>query len=107
MWFVFPQLGGLGHSPKAQFYGIASVDEARAYLQHDLLGSRLTLSTQTVLEGQSHSLREIFSSPDDLKFRSSMTLFEAAAPKEDVFGRALDCFCSGRRDERTLQLVRS
>jgi uncharacterized protein (DUF1810 family) len=105
MWFVFPQLRGLGHSPTAQFYGIASLDEARAYLQHDVLGSRLTLCTQTVLESQGHSLHEIFGSPDDLKFRSSMTLFEAAAPEEDVFGRALDRMCSGKRDERTLHFV--
>ncbi|HEV7415191.1 MAG TPA: DUF1810 domain-containing protein, partial [Tianweitania sediminis] len=73
MWFVFPQLRGLGYSPTAQFYGIASVDEARAYLQDDVLGSRLTLCTQTVLEGQAQSLIDIFGSPDDLKFRSSMT----------------------------------
>jgi uncharacterized protein (DUF1810 family) len=107
MWFVFPQLRGLGYSPTAQFYGIASVDEARAYLQDDVLGSRLTLCTQTVLEGQAQSLIDIFGSPDDLKFRSSMTLFEAADPKEDLFGRALDGLCSGNRDERTLNLVKS
>ncbi|MCG6115660.1 MAG: DUF1810 domain-containing protein [Mesorhizobium sp.] len=107
MWFVFPQLRGLGHSPTAQFYGVVSVDEARAYLQHDVLGSRLSLCTQTVLEGQAQSLHDIFGSPDDLKFRSSMILFEAAAPKEDIFGRALDGLCSGKRDERTLYLVKS
>ena len=107
MWFVFPQLRGLGHSLTAQFYGIASVDEARAYFQHDVLGSRLTLCTQTVLEAQAHSLNEIFGSPDDLKFQSSMTLFEAAAPEEDVFARALDGMCSGKRDERTLYFLKT
>lgn len=107
MWFVFPQLRGLGHSPTTQFYGIASVDEARAYLQHNVLGPRLTLCTKTALEGQAQSLHDIFSSPDDLKFRSSMTLFEAAAPKEDIFGQALDRLCSGRRDERTLYLIKT
>jgi uncharacterized protein (DUF1810 family) len=107
MWFIFPQLRGLGHSPTAHFYGIASLDEARAYLRHDLLGFRLTLCAKTVLEGQALSSHEIFGSPDDFKFKSSMTLFEAAAPKEDVFGRALDRLWSGRRDERTLQMIRS
>lgn len=107
MWFVFPQLRGLGHSPTAQFYGIASIEEARAYLQDDVLGPRLTLCTQTVLDGQAQLLIDIFGTPDDLKFRSSMTLFEAAAPKEDIFGRALDTFCSGDRDERTLNLVKA
>lgn len=107
MWFVFPQLRGLGRSPAAQFYGIASVDEARAYLQHDVLGSRLTLCTQTVVNSQAQSLIEIFGSPDDIKFRSSMTLFEAAAPKEDVFRRALDSLCAGKRDEQTLNLIKS
>ena len=105
MRFIFPQLRGLGHSSTAQFYGIASLDEARAYLQHDVLGPRLTLCTRTVLESEGRSLQAIFGSPDDLKFRSSMTLFEAARPDEDAFGRALDHFCSGKRDERTLRLV--
>ncbi|MEO3434512.1 DUF1810 domain-containing protein [Inquilinus sp. CAU 1745] len=107
MWFVFPQLRGLGHSSTAQLYGIASLDEARAYLLHELLGPRLTLCTRTVLESQGSSLHEMFGSPDDLKFRSSMTLFEAAAPDEDVFGRALDRLCSGKRDEWTLHFVGS
>lgn len=107
MWFVFPQLRGIGHSPNAQFYGICSVDEGRAFLQHEVLGPRLTFCSQTVLECQAQSLHDIFGSPDDLKFRSSMTLFEAAAMKEDVFGRALDRFCSGKRDERTLYLLKT
>ena len=105
MWFIFPQLRGLGHSAMAQVYAIASLDEARAYLQHDLLGPRLTLCTQTVMESQRHSLLEIFGSPDDLKFRSSMTLFEAAAPTGNVFDAALNRLCSGERDQRTLHLV--
>src|SRR5215469_5759059 len=77
MWFIFPQLRGLGHSPTAQFYGIASLDEARAYYAHKLLGQRLLLCTKTVLGSEAPSLHAIFGSPDDLKFASCMTLFEA------------------------------
>lgn len=105
MWFVFPQLRGLGRSPTAQFYGIVSLEEARAYLKHQALGPRLTLCTRTVLESGGRSLHEIFGSPDDLKFRSSMTLFEAAASDDDVFGRALDRLCGGGRDDATLRLI--
>ena len=108
MWFIFPQLRGLGSSPTAQFYGIGSLEEARAYLGDPLLGPRLILCTRTVLESQGRSLSQIFGSPDDLKFRSSMTLFEAATPEEDcVFGMALDRLCAAERDERTLRLISS
>lgn len=89
----------------AQLYGIASLDEARAYLLHDVLGPRLILCTKTVLESGGRSAFEIFGSPDDLKFRSSMTLFEAAAPKEDVFGQALHRLCSGKCDEQTIRYI--
>jgi uncharacterized protein (DUF1810 family) len=108
MWFIFPQLRGLGHSATAQFYGIASLDEARAYLADPLLGPRLELCTKTVLESAGSSLRAIFGSPDDMKFRSSMTLFALASPEADsVFRRALDRWCDGQMDERTLALVGS
>ncbi|MBV8494067.1 MAG: DUF1810 domain-containing protein, partial [Alphaproteobacteria bacterium] len=73
MWFVFPQLRGLGLSPTATFYGIGSLEEARAYLAHELLGERLRLCTEAVLERAGTSLHQIFGSPDDMKFRSSMT----------------------------------
>lgn len=106
MWFVFPQLRGLGHSPTARFYGIGSADEARAYLGHSILGPRLELCTETVLCVEGRSLHEIFGSPDDLKFRSSMTLFEAvAAERGGPFRRALDRLCERRRDERSLALL--
>ena len=106
MWFVFPQLRGLGHSPTAQFYGIASLDEARAYLQHPLLGPRLVQCTRAVLAVEGRSVHEIFGSPDDLKFRSSMTLFwRAAGSGEAAFRQALDRYCGGRPDERTLALL--
>jgi uncharacterized protein (DUF1810 family) len=107
IWFIFPQLRGLGFSPRAQFYGIGSLDEARAYLGHSLLGPRLTLCTRTVLESDGRSLHDIFGSPDDLKFCSSMTLFEAAAGVgEQVFRLALNRWCAGKQDERTLELLR-
>jgi uncharacterized protein (DUF1810 family) len=106
MWFVFPQLRGLGHSATAQFYGLASLEEARAYLAHPLLGPRLELCTETVLASGGRSLHAIFGSPDDMKFRSSMTLFALASPDTDtVFRQALDRWCDRRMDERTVALV--
>lgn len=103
MWFVFPQLRGLGHSSMAQRYGIDSLDEARAYLAHPVLGPRLRESVSAVLDSGETSLRTIFGSPDDMKFRSSMTLFSIAANgAEPRFDAALEKFCGGVRDERTL-----
>ncbi|MBK1838554.1 DUF1810 domain-containing protein [Azospirillum sp. YIM B02556] len=103
MWFVFPQLRDLGRSPTAQFYGIASLDEARAYLAHPLLGPRLVQATDTVLAVKERTLHEIFGSPDDVKFRSSMTLFaQAAAEGEELYRNALDRCCDGHPDEATL-----
>ena len=105
MWFIFPQLRGLGHSSTAQFYGISSLAEARAYLAHPLLGPRLIQCTETVLSLDGRSLHAIFGSPDDLKFCSSMTLFALAAGEdESVFRRALDRYCDGRMDDRTVAL---
>jgi uncharacterized protein (DUF1810 family) len=105
MWFVFPQLRGLGSSSMATFYGIGSLEEARAYLAHPLLGPRLVLCTETVLAVKGKSLREIFGSPDDMKFGSSMTLFARASDDDGVvFRRALDLYCRGRPDDRTLAL---
>ena len=106
MWFIFPQLRGLGHSSKAQFYGIGSLDEARAYLVHPLLGPRLYLCTETLLSVQGRSLHEIMGFPDHMKFQSSMTLFSMVAEGDDSpFRRALDVFCGGRPDERTVALL--
>ena len=108
MWFIFPQLSDLGRSSTAKFYGIRSLEEARAYLGHSLLGPRLILCTRTVLQNQGRSLFEIFGSPDDLKFRSSVTLFEAAAASEEhrvLFGTAIDRLCAGDHDEITLRLI--
>ena len=106
MWFVFPQLTGLGRSSTARFYGIGSLDEARAYLAHSVLGSRLDLCTRIVLASQSPSLHAIFGSPDDLKFRSCMTLFSLAVEDPDnPVRQALDRWCGGRPDEQTLALI--
>lgn len=106
MWFVFPQLRGLGSSGMAQRYAIASLDEARAYLDHRVLGERLVDCTRIVNQVEHRSLGQIFGAPDDAKFRSSMTLF-AAASSGRVFEEALDKYCGGRRDPRTIELLRS
>jgi uncharacterized protein (DUF1810 family) len=106
MWFVFPQLRGLGHSATAQFYGIESLDEARAFLAHPMLGPRLVACTRHVLAVNGRSLHNIFGSPDDVKFRSSMTLFALAAMKGvDVFQVALARYCDNRMDDATLALL--
>ncbi len=107
MWFVFPQLAGLGYSPTARHYGIQGLEEARAYLAHPMLGPRLREVAAAAAGLEGRTAREVFGSPDDLKLRSSLTLFEAAAPGEPVFARALDALCAGERDGRTLELLAS
>ena len=105
MWFVFPQLAGLGRSPTASFYAIASLDEARAYLNHPLLGPRLRQCV-VVLEpwAGKRSADQIFGTVDTMKLRSSLTLFDSVEPS-GVFGEALVNFFAGERDERTLALL--
>ena len=103
MWFVFPQVSGLGSSATAQRYAIGGLDEARAYLAHPVLGPRLREIAAAAAELQGRTAREVFGSPDDLKLASSLTLFEAAAPGEPVFARALEALCGGRRDRLTLE----
>jgi len=105
MWFVFPQLTHLGRSSTARHFGIPSLAEARAYWEHPVLGRRLRECIELVLAVQGRTARQIFGSPDDLKFCSSMTLFEQAAPEEPVFGRALDQYFRGERDRNTLALL--
>jgi len=106
MWFVFPQLHGLGESPTARRFAIASLDEARAYLAHPILGPRLLECTRLVNGAESRTLGEIFGYPDDLKFRSCMTLFAAAGgPGQALFDAALRKYCGGVPDERTLELL--
>ena len=105
MWFVFPQLRGLGRSATAEHFGIASRQEALEYWRHPVLGPRLAQCARWALAAPGASAREIFGSPDDLKLRSCMTLFAAVAPEEPVFGRVLERFFDGRADERTLALL--
>jgi len=105
MWFVFPQIAGLGFSPMARHYAIGSVAEARAYLAHPLLGLRLRQATQAVLAHRGRTAESIFGKIDAMKFRSSMTLFQAAAPDDGMFGEAIDIFYGGERDPATLRLL--
>jgi uncharacterized protein (DUF1810 family) len=103
MWFIFPQIAGLGHSPTAQRYAIGSLDEARAYLEHPVLGPRL-IECATVLAGQSgRTAEQIFGGIDALKLRSSMTLFHRAAPAEAAFRQVLDKYFGGIPDPATEQ----
>jgi uncharacterized protein (DUF1810 family) len=105
MWFVFPQLAGLGRSPTAKFYGLADLAEARAYMAHPVLGPRLVACTRLVNAVEGKSAHEIFGAPDDLKFRSSATLFHRAAPGEGAFAEALRRYYGGVEDEATLSLL--
>jgi uncharacterized protein (DUF1810 family) len=105
MWFVFPQLAGLGSSPMARRYAIASLDEARAYLRHPILGPRLAECAGIVNRVQGRTAHDIFGSPDDLKFRSSMTLFGRADPAEPAFRTALERYFGGGEDPRTVALL--
>lgn len=105
MWFVFPQLRGLGHSAMARHYGIASRDEAAAYLAHPVLGARLRECVELVLAVQGRTAHDIFGSPDDLKLRSCLTLFREVDGADGVFGRALARYFDGEPDPLTLQLL--
>jgi uncharacterized protein (DUF1810 family) len=101
MWFVFPQIAGLGHSEMARRYAISSTDEALAYLQHPLLGARLEECAQATLQHTDLPARQILGSPDDMKLRSSMTLFASVAPERPLFQAVLDAFFAGQSDPAT------
>ena len=105
MWFIFPQLAGLGHSSTARHYAIEDLAEARAYLAHPLLGPRLIEATHALLAHAGHAPEAILGAIDAMKLRSSLTLFEAAGG-DAVFARALEAFHAGRRDPMTLALLR-
>jgi uncharacterized protein (DUF1810 family) len=105
MWYVFPQLDGLGSSPTARFYAIKNRDEARAYLDHPVLGPRLRECAEAAVAVEGKTATEVFGSPDDLKLRSSATLFAAVSPPGSVFERVLARYYDGQPDERTLQLL--
>lgn len=105
MWYVFPQLVGLGASPTSVFYAIKTVDEARAYLAHPVLGTRLVSSMRAVLGVDGRSALQIFGSPDDMKLRSCATLFASISPDGSVFAQVLDRYFDGQADEKTLRLL--
>jgi uncharacterized protein (DUF1810 family) len=105
MWYIFPQAEGLGFSATARLYAIKSAEEARAYLAHAVLGERLRECASALLQVEGRSARQIMGSPDDLKLRSSATLFAAVSPPDSVFERLLHQYFGGQRDERTLELL--
>jgi uncharacterized protein (DUF1810 family) len=105
MWFIFPQIDGLAYSATSKHYAIKSIEEARQYLNHPLLGTRLLESAETVLAVEGRSISEIFGYPDDLKLKSSMTLFAYIADPPSVFIRILEKYFNGEQDVRTLDLL--
>jgi uncharacterized protein (DUF1810 family) len=105
MWYIFPQLDGLAFSSTSKYYAIKGLDEARAYLAHPVLGPRLVACAEAALAVEGRSATAIFGSPDDLKLRSSSTLFSRVSEPGSVFHRVLDKYYQGKPDERTLRLL--
>ncbi len=106
IWFIFPQMKGLGHSPQSEYYGIGSLEEAAAYLRHPVLGPRLVQCTRLVNQVEKRPIYQFLGSPDDLKFRSSMTLFSRAAEDATVFNDALKKHFGGEGDPLTAEMLR-
>jgi uncharacterized protein (DUF1810 family) len=106
MWYIFPQVDGLGWSATSKHYAIKNIDEARAYLAHPVLGPRLAVCAQAVLDVKGRTASEIFGSPDDLKLRSSATLFAQVSTPDSVFEEIIDKYFDGRCDERTVELLK-
>lgn len=104
MWYIFPQLKELGYSSTAKYYGLTK-DEAKSYINDEILKSRLIEISQTLLELTSNNATEIFGYPDDLKLKSCMTLFSEIAPEIEVFDQVLQKFFSGKKDDKTLKLL--
>jgi uncharacterized protein (DUF1810 family) len=105
MWYIFPQIAGLGYSQTAQYYAIADLDEAKEFLKDDMLGKNIVEISEALLEVESNDATHVMGWPDDLKLRSSMTLFALADPECDVFRKVLDKFYGGEMDERTIELL--
>ncbi|MCR4883614.1 MAG: DUF1810 domain-containing protein [Clostridiales bacterium] len=105
MWYIFPQVRGLGHSSMADFYGISGEEEARAYLADPVLGGRLNEICEALMELEDRDAGAIFGFPDVLKLRSSMTLFAEVSGPDSVFQQVLDAYYHGEKDERTLQIL--
>ncbi len=106
MWFIFPQVEGLGQSPTSRFYSIKSLEEARQYLAHPILGARLLECSRVLLSLEGRTAHEIFGAPDDMKLRSCMTLFGSVAGSDKTFAAVLDKYFDGKRDPRTLELLK-
>lgn len=105
MWYIFPQIRGLGMTPISDYYSIRSLREAKDYLKDPVLGARLVEISKALLELNTSDPNAVFGSPDDLKLRSCMTLFERADPQNPVFGDVLDKYYRGKRDQRTLEIL--
>jgi uncharacterized protein (DUF1810 family) len=105
MWYIFPQFDGLGVSPTSRRYSIKSVDEARAYLAHPVLGPRLLECTEAVLRVEGRSASDIFGYPDDMKLHSCATLFAHVSPERSAFHRIMDKYFDGEKDPKTMQFV--
>lgn len=105
MWYIFPQLKGLGHSSTSEYYGIRDLDEARAYLAHPVLGARLDEICRALLALDTDNATQVMGWPDDKKLKSSMTLFDAAAESSQVFRMVLDKYYRGKKDHRTLKML--
>ena len=106
MWFIFPQIEGLGRSSMAHFYAIKSANEAKAYLEHPLLGQRLIECSDALLQHKGKSVSDIFGFPDDIKLKSSLTLFASISVSASVFSRVLEQYFAGQLDQRTLDLLK-
>lgn len=106
MWYIFPQFDGLGFSSTSKHYSVKSLREAQAYLAHPVLGPRLTECAEALLRLEGRSAIEIFGSPDDMKLRSSATLFALVSSDGSVFHRLIDKYFHGQRDDKTLRLIR-
>ncbi len=105
MWYIFPQIDGLAFSATSQYYSIKSIAEAKAYLEHPILGPRLRECAEAAVQVEDRSATEIFGSPDDLKLRSCATLFACVSPGDSVFDRLLQKYYRGERDGKTLRLL--
>ncbi len=105
IWYIFPQLKGLGHSYRSEYYGIENEDEAKSYLSHPILGSRLVEITETLLSLKESDPLKVMGSPDDLKLKSCMTLFAYISEDGSIYHRVLDKYFSGSRDDRTLSII--
>lgn len=107
MWFIFPQIDGLAESETAKMYAIKTIEEAKAYLNHPILGLRLEEATKAVLKVKNRSAREIFGTPDDLKLCSSATLFAKLCPEDSVFHKLIDKYYASQHDDKTLSLLKA